>query len=137
MPDSGVLRVQRHRRHVAGDHTLCRPGRCPAAGRVLDSLPQGEGIDAADLDPVVELRKSAARLISVCERDPANVMAAKELRAHLAVLPRVAAADPLDALAGKRLGWAPGGDPELRGLAMDLLGSDLLPVLRRWAEETP
>jgi predicted RNA polymerase sigma factor len=34
MADDGKTRVQRHRRHRAGDHSLCRPSHCAAAGRV-------------------------------------------------------------------------------------------------------
>jgi hypothetical protein len=32
--DDGKTRVQRHRRHRAGDHSMCRSSRCPHAGQV-------------------------------------------------------------------------------------------------------
>lgn len=116
MADSPTLRVQRHRRHAAGDHSIYRPGRCPAAGRVMVAEPSVEAVDG--LDPAYELRASAVRLAAACRADPGNATLAKELRATLLVLPQPDPVNRLDVLRAraqwKRLGWL-SGDGGLAG----------------------
>jgi hypothetical protein len=92
MADSPTLRVQRHRRHSAGDHRLCVPSRCPAA-RVAVVVPvTGDG---ADLDPVGELRALAAGLMAAWRADPGNAILAREARATLLCVPPEPPDDPL------------------------------------------
>lgn len=86
MADSGALRQRRSKAHKSGDHRLCG-SRCSVAGMgspVLSLLPSPA--PDAELDAVAEMRRSAARLVAVCEADPANVLAARELRMTLAQL---------------------------------------------------
>ena len=90
--------MQRHRRHVAGDHSLCR--RCAAvraedAADVLAAAPV-----PADLDVPGELRAAAARLVGAHEREPANAIVARELRLTLEVLAKLepVLSDPMDEL---------------------------------------
>lgn len=134
MADSEAVRSRRKRKHAQGDHSMCRHPR--ESVPPVTVLP-GDG----ELDPVTELRRSAARLVAACEADPSNAVLARELRATLAVLPQAEAADPLDGLRQrawlKRLGWAPGDDPELRDLARELTFGDPLEVLRDIAREVP
>jgi hypothetical protein len=92
MPDSSTLRVQRHRRHIAGDHGICYPSRCPDAGRAAVRLVSVPG-SAEDLDPVLELRRSALRLIAACEAGPGNALLHRELRATLLAIPADAGDD--------------------------------------------
>lgn len=141
MADSATLRVQRHRRHVANDHSLCLQSRCAAAGRaaVVEAPPSREV--AGGLDPARELQASAVRLVAACQADPANAVLARELRQTLAMIPRAEGASPLDAIRQrawlKQLGWAPGDDPELQDLAAELVATDPVAFLRHMAEEVP
>jgi hypothetical protein len=93
MADSGSLRVRRHRAHKMGDHSLCR--NCAA-------IREQRRLVVPDIDPVAELRATAARLAAVHRDDPANIAAAHELRLTLAELARMtpSLADPLDELVG-------------------------------------
>jgi hypothetical protein len=140
MPDSPTLRVQRHRRHAANDHSLCRADRCPDAGRAAVRLVAAPGA-AEGLDPALELRRSAARLAAACEANPGNALLARELRETLTRIPSAGpgpvAGDSLEQLSLAGLGWSPGGDPELRELAETLLVDHGLAFLRGWWIRSP
>ena len=91
---------------------------------------------------MAELKRSAARLVAVCEADPANVVAARELRATLSVIPRAEGGSPLDVIRqrayAKTLGWVPpADDAELQALAAELVATDPVAFLRQMAEEVP
>ena len=94
-----------------------------------------------DLDPALELRRSAARLVAACEADPANAALAKELRETLTRVPPagagVAAGGSLEQLSSAALGWTPGADPVLRDLAAQMLVDHGLAFLRELSDQVP
>jgi hypothetical protein len=55
-PDDGALRVRRSRRHRAGDHSLCLPGRCADLRRL-------EAAQAALDVPAAERERSLADIV--------------------------------------------------------------------------
>ena len=92
--DTDAVRARRKRRHAVGDHGLCRPERCPAAGTVgtvvdlrTSSVTVPESVTAlrdaivdevADQDPTV--RALAIRLAELtATSSPAGVAAARAL----------------------------------------------------------
>jgi hypothetical protein len=87
MADSDALRMQRSRRHRAGDHSLCK--RCAAVRMVTVADPPVE-------DPVAVMRQLAGQLAAACRADPGNATLARELRMTLQAL-----ADPGDGLDGE------------------------------------
>lgn len=95
----------------------------------------------AEVDPVAELRASAARLAAVCRADPANVVAARELRETLTRLPSAGAAPvaggSLEQLSRVALGWTPGDDPVLQDLAGQMLVNHGLTFLQELANRVP
>lgn len=99
MADSNALRARRHRRHKAGDNTLCRPGCQDHPPRRLAPVrpicsPSG------DLDPRAELIALARRLADAHEAEPHRADVARELRATLLAVGAadIPAADPMDEL---------------------------------------
>ncbi|WP_167455203.1 hypothetical protein [Amycolatopsis kentuckyensis] len=59
MADSNALRTRRSRLHSAGDHSLCKPGRCPA---VLVSPPPAVAPRCDEADPETGLGPRGQRL---------------------------------------------------------------------------
>ena len=92
MADSDAVRSRRKRFHAAGDHRYCR--RCAALRAQVKPAPM------LDLDPVAELRATAARLIAAHEADPANAIVARELRLTLLAIPAEEPADLMGELRG-------------------------------------
>ena len=84
MADSAAVRMARHRRHVAGDHTSCRRGCQDSRGSAR--VPAVEPGSGESLDPLATLRDLAAQLWQACQADPGNGVLAKELRATLVLL---------------------------------------------------
>jgi hypothetical protein len=67
MADSGTLRVRRHRKHVAGDHSECRDtAACQAAeAGEVPALVEAVELELANASPTVrELGKALAVLAS-------------------------------------------------------------------------
>lgn len=86
MADSDRLRQQRRRRHLAGDHSVCRDG-CQARRQIprrVEPVLAGSG---ENLDRAASLRWLAGQLQAAYEADPSNALLAKELRATLLALP--------------------------------------------------
>jgi hypothetical protein len=104
MADSNAERQRRKRAHAAGDHSLCTPGRCPAAADrprpLVIASPVGE------LDPRHELEALARRLVAVTVADPLNTGAAKALVDVLRALPpRPGELDPLERAQARVAGY--------------------------------
>jgi hypothetical protein len=87
MADDQATRNRRWRAHKAGDHSLCRPGRCPAAaervrGRVAARVAArpagGEPVDRAGM-----LDQLLLQLWDLVQAEPGNVAAARELHRQL------------------------------------------------------
>ncbi|SRR6266581_1174695 len=99
MADSDALRAKRHRRHKAGDHSMCRPGCGNGQARQLASV-RPIAAPSGDLDPRAELVDLARRLASAHEAEPHRADVARELRATLLAIEAAepAAADPMDEL---------------------------------------
>jgi hypothetical protein len=81
MVDSAALRQRRKRAHRQGNHTLCRPDRCPLSGTIerddMRSLRDAIETELRDDLPRLELARS---LITVAARGgPAAVGALREL----------------------------------------------------------
>jgi hypothetical protein len=94
--DDAVLRNRRARRHKRGDHSLCRPDRCPDARLARAELPAAVGaVDAPDAGPVEAA--VAAWQVELAPRpgDPRAIMLAAAMRLARAV----DAGDRLDACA--------------------------------------
>jgi hypothetical protein len=83
MTDSDAVRSRRKRLHAAGDCSLCRhDGRSVVAAPVA-----GDAVD-----PLVSLRRLAARLEAASEADPGNDRVARVLKDTLATLAGLAPA---------------------------------------------
>jgi hypothetical protein len=96
MADSDATRSARKRAHAAGDHSLCRPGRCGAGERVRVELARRVD-ELAEIDPQAELIALVRRLIVASEADPLNMALVRELRATLVALPQPGEEDPVSA----------------------------------------
>jgi len=92
--DSAALRAKRHRRHAAGDHSLCKH---PAEARIVLARPPGPD---AGLDPRAELVALTRRLTAAHEAAPDRADVARELRATLQAVADAEppAEDPMDEL---------------------------------------
>jgi hypothetical protein len=97
--DSDAVRARRHRRHKAGDHSMCRPGCEDHVTRQLASV-RPITAPAGDLDPRAEMIELARRLAAAHEACPERADVARELRATLQAIEAAepAAADPMDEL---------------------------------------
>jgi hypothetical protein len=84
MADSDALRMQRSRRHRAGDHSLCK--RCAAVRAATKP-------DPPVVDPEAVMRQLAGQLAAACRADPGNATLARELRMTLEAL-----RDPADGM---------------------------------------
>ncbi len=94
MADSASLRARRSRAHKAGDHSLCRPERCPEAET---QVPEGAdpieaalrrylvGLDLPEGDVRAVIAATALRLAEGLDRH-ATASAARELRGSVAEL---------------------------------------------------
>jgi hypothetical protein len=103
MADSGTLRVQRHRRHRAGDHSLCTPGRCDLAGRRQYGLaPYTPDASSTGFDAAGEMRAMAVRLRDAYAADTSNTGLARELRLTLLALNGIEPPDDDDLMAELR-----------------------------------
>jgi hypothetical protein len=60
MADSDALRARRRRLHAKGDHTLCRPDRCPALG----APPRPAVGDVTSLEKAVEIEFAGEDVMS-------------------------------------------------------------------------
>jgi hypothetical protein len=67
MADSDGLRAKRARLHRSGDHSLCRPARCPAAGEPVDSMDLPPDVKAlvAALDAELEGADPTVRALAM------------------------------------------------------------------------
>jgi hypothetical protein len=84
MADTNAQRQQRHRRHRAGDHSMCRkPCQDSRPSRKIAPVPAGSG---RDLDPGAEMRDLAVQLREACRADPGNAVLAREYRNTLVLL---------------------------------------------------
>ena len=94
MADSVAVRSRRHRRHAAGDHSMCRH---PSGARIALARPPEPD---TGLDSRAELVALARRLAAAHEADPFRADVARELRATLLAVAEAepAAADPMDVL---------------------------------------
>ena len=91
MADSAALRARRSRAHRAGDHSLCRPERCPAApapaggqettaGEIDAALTRYlTGLELPDDDPRSLLAAVASKLARALDAH-ATASVARELR---------------------------------------------------------
>ncbi len=82
MADDPTLRKRRSRAHGRGDHSLCLPGRCPAAVTPeVPSSPPGAS-EAVDATPgeVAEALSVWADALDVPEDDPRSPLLAAALR---------------------------------------------------------
>lgn len=85
MPDSGSLRVRRHRQHKAGNHALCKPG-CGGITKVPATSPGIQPDRAAsgeNLDPLKAMAALAVQLEAACAANPADAVLAREYRLTL------------------------------------------------------
>lgn len=85
MADSGSLRVQRHRQHKAGNHSLCKPRFCEFAQvvRIPVKVSQVPAASGKDFDPREAMTALAAQLRAACEASPADAVLAREYRLTL------------------------------------------------------
>lgn len=88
-PDPPALRKRRQRAHKRGDHSLCKPGRCPevvSRGPIEASLARHlEGIDTSDGD-LSEVMATLARRLAAQLDTHMSAAGARELRATLELL---------------------------------------------------
>src|SRR5262245_25158906 len=85
MADSDAVRQMRRRRHVAGDHSMCRRNcPVPAGSAGITALPAVPGGDS--LDPQAAMMALAVRMREAYENDPGNAMLGRELRLTLQAL---------------------------------------------------
>jgi hypothetical protein len=81
MADSDAVRSRRKRLHALGDHSTCK--HFPEPRRPVTVLDAGDG---AELDPVLEMRLLACRLVDAYRENPGNAALAREARATLLAL---------------------------------------------------
>jgi hypothetical protein len=145
--DSTSLRSRRHYAHRRGDHTLCRPGRCPEAGTVTPEATRGLlGAVEAEFAGDPARLEVARSLVAVAQRGgqpaaaalrelgatieakrrgelvPADVGAVIDAELHLLLdeVVELEVARRLTELAGRR--WLGPGDREVPALIDELLG---------------
>ena len=115
MADDAATRVRRSRKHQAGDHSLCQPGRCSALAAEQDQA-EGPGptetavrefmaaVAFPERDPRAAMTVMAVQLAAALDRSPGAAPVARELRCILGWLAEnpAGASDRVDELRARR-----------------------------------